>query len=243
MSYRRIAMWSGPRNISTAMMRAFENRNDASVIDEPFYACYLAATDVGHPGREEIVRQGPTDWRVVVEGLLGPVPENRPVWFQKHMTHHMLPHIGRRWMLHDEFRHAFLIRSPRQVLISLAKVLPEVRIEQTGLPQQVELYDWLTNENGVRPVIVDSLDVLRNPLETLMRLCEALEIDFADSMLTWPAGPRSTDGLWAKDWYAKVEKSTTFAPPRESSEQLPSAYRQLLETLEPLYDRLAHEKL
>ncbi len=243
MSNRRIAMWSGPRNISTAMMRAFENRPDATVIDEPFYACYLAATRLDHPGRDEIIRRGLTDWQMVADCLTGPIPDGKAIWYQKQMTHHMLPRMGRDWMLHEEFTHAFLIRSPRQVLSSLAKVLTDIDLTQTGYPQQVELWEWLAKERGARPVVIETDDILRDPRGLLTRLCDALSIDFVDAMLRWPPGPRPTDGCWAKDWYARVEQSTTFAAPNDSSAEVPACYQGLLDACQPLYDQLARYKL
>ena len=145
----RIAMWSGPRNISTAMMRAFENRADCAVIDEPFYAHYLKQTQSDHPAREAVIAAGETDWRRVVAALTGPVPDGRRVFYQKHMTHHMLRHIGHDWF--GQLSHAFLIRDPRAVLLSYIKSRPdaEVTADDIGVPQQAALYDEIAARDHV----------------------------------------------------------------------------------------------
>ena len=237
----RIAMWSGPRNISTAMMRSFGNRPDCYVSDEPFCAHYLAVTGRNHPGREEIIAHHESDWRAVARALTGPIPQGRTIWYQKHMSHHLLPQMEREWML--GLHHAFLIRSPREMLASLAQVLDEPQLVDTGLPQQIELYDWVETRTGRQPPVVDARDVLANPRGVLEQLCMALGIAFSDAMLHWPAGPRATDGIWAKHWYDAVERSTGFAPWKPGTARLPPHLEPLLEQCEPLYARLHAERL
>src|SRR5262245_8418502 len=161
----RIAMWSGPRNISTALMRSFGNRPDTYVSDEPFYAHYLADTGKDHPGREEVIAHHESDWREVARALTGPIPEGKAVWYQKHMSHHLLSHMERDWML--GLPHAFLIRSPREMLASLAQVLDEPVLTDTGLPQQVALYDWVEARTGNHPPVIDAREVLEDPARML----------------------------------------------------------------------------
>jgi hypothetical protein len=236
----RIAMWSGPRNISTAMMRSFGARSDTAVCDEPLYACYLAATGAPHPGAQEVIASQPTDWREVVRYLTGPVPDGRPVWYQKHMSHHLLPQIERTWI--RGLRNAFLIRSPKAMLASLARVIDRPQLEDTGLAQQVELYDWLRGQ-GQTPPVVDGEDILTDPDRMLARLCEALALPFARDMLSWAPGPRPTDGVWARHWYDSVANSSGFTPYRPREVELPPVVAPLLEPCQALYDRLYEVRL
>jgi hypothetical protein len=209
MSAIRIAMWSGPRNISTAMMRAFENRPDTAVIDEPFYAAYLAATGIDHPLRAEVLQSQPNDWRAVERQLLGLVPQQKPIFYQKHMTHHMLPGIGRAWTA--SCRNAFLIRNPCAVLQSYRARRDGVTLADIGIVQQSEIFDEISQRVGAPPPVIDSADILANPQAALSALCDALQIPFTDAMLRWPPGRRDTDGVWAPAWYESVERSTGFA--------------------------------
>lgn len=232
----RIAMWSGPRNISTAMMRAFGNRDDCFVTDEPLYAHYLKVTGKDHPGAAEVIAAHPSDWRKVAAWLTGPIPNGRAIWYQKHMSHHLLPEIERDWL--DALTHAFLIREPKAMLISLAKVLKEPRLEDTGLPQQVELFRRVKTRLGGNPPVVDSKDVLLDPRRALGALCDALRIPYSERMSSWPKGRRETDGVWAKHWYAAVEASTGFEPYVERDEPLPSRLAPVLDACLPLYEEL-----
>jgi len=206
----RIAMWSGPRNISTAMMRAWENREDCAVSDEPLYSAYLAATGLDHPGREEVIAAGETDWRRVADALLGPAPGGASVWYQKHMTHHLLPHIDHGWI--GKLRNVLLIRDPREVVVSYIKARATVTAEDIGLPQQVALYEELSAA-GSPPPIIDAGDFLRTPEAHLRTLCDWLGINFSERMLHWPKGPRASDGVWAPHWYKHVWASTGFEAP------------------------------
>ncbi|MGH8482076.1 MAG: HAD family hydrolase, partial [Nevskiaceae bacterium] len=207
----RIAMWSGPRNISTALMRSFGARPDTAVVDEPFYAAYLARTGVDHPLAAEVLASQPNDWREVVAALLGPVPDGKPVWYQKHMTHHMLPEFDRAWLV--RVRNAFLIRSPEAVLASYVRKRTTVNLADIGVVQQRELFDREADRLGVAPPVVDAADVLADPAGVLARLCAALGIEYTEAMLSWPAGRRATDGVWAPAWYGAVERSTGFEAP------------------------------
>ena len=239
----RIAMWSGPRNISTAMMRSFENRPDATVSDEPFYAAYLAETGLNHPMRDEILAGQPRDWRSVVAALTGPVPGGRTVWYQKHMTHHMLPGFGRGWI--DGVSNVFLIRQPAAVAASYAQKRHEVTLEDLGFPQQVDIFERVADRLGTAPPVIEAGDVLRDPPGTLTRLCVACGIAFDERMLAWPAGPRPTDGVWAPAWYDKVEQSTGFgaARPDMAFETLPDRLKPLAAAGQPLYERMARYRI
>lgn len=232
----RIAMWSGPRNISTAMLRSFGSRPDTAVIDEPIYAHYLKATGIRHPGREDVLASQPTDWRVVAAQLTGPVPGNKPIWYQKHMAHHLLPMIGRDWL--DQLNHAFLIREPDEMLASLIRTYPDAGLADTGLPQQCEIFDRVADRLGRAPPVVLASDVLKDPRALLTRLCVALGIEFLPQMLAWEPGRRATDGVWAPHWYAAVEASTGFQSWRPKPADLPAPPRPLLDECQPWYEKL-----
>jgi len=234
-------MWSGPRNISTAMMRSWGNRADTYVCDEPLYAHYLAATGLPHPGREEVIARHETDPCKVAAWLTGPVPGDRRIFFQKHMSHHLLAGMDRTWLA--LLTHAFLIRNPAEMLTSLIKVTPRISLADTGLPQQVELVAWLESRLGRTPPILDARDVLENPRTILQSLCAKVGVRFDEAMLHWPPGPRATDGVWAKHWYAAVEKSRGFEPYRPKVEPVPDEYRPLLLASRELYDVLYAKRL
>lgn len=238
---RYIAMWSGPRNISTAMMRSWENRPDTFVHDEPFYAHYLEQTGIEHPGAEEIIATYETDWRKVAETLTGTIPEGKTIYFQKHMTHHMLDNMSWEWIL--KLTNCFLIREPSRVLISYTKVIPNPSIEQTGLPHQVELFNYVYRHTGKIPPVLSEKDVLTNPRRALTALCEAIDLPFMDSMLSWPAGKRDTDGCWSKYWYSSVEKSTEFMPYEEYVRHVPEYLLGLLEECNALYNQMEQYRL
>ena len=238
----RIAMWSGPRNISTAMMRSFENRDDTAVIDEPFYAAYLAASGSVHPMQEEVLAAQPQDWRDVVARLLGPAPKNRLIWYQKHMTHHMWPAFGRDWLAN--MRNAFLIRAPEEVLASYLQKRGEASLMDIGFVQQRELFEQEADRLGHAPPVVEGRDVLADPRGTLAKLCDALGIPFSEKMLSWPAGRRDSDGVWAPAWYDAVEKSTGFAKPdNREAPKLSHELQRIADEARPHYERLVRFKL
>ena len=231
----RVAMWSGPRNISTAMMRAWENRGDCAVSDEPLYAHYLDRTGLDHPAREKVIADGDTDWQRVVAALLGPVPDGAAVWYQKHMTHHLLPHMDHAWIA--QLRNVLLIRDPREVVASYVKSRATVTADDIGLPQQIALYDELCTA-GSPPPILDAGDFLRAPEIHLRALCAWLGIEFTSRMLQWPKGPRDSDGIWAPHWYAHVWESTGFEAPVEKEINLSGAAAEVAEECLPHYQRL-----
>jgi hypothetical protein len=232
----RIAMWSGPRNISTAMLRSFGSRPDTAVCDEPLYAHYLKVTGVDHPGRDEVIATHESDWRKVARGLTGPVPGGRAVWYQKHTAHHLLPMIGRGWL--DELTHAFLIREPDEMVASLLNTFPGAGLADTGLEQQCEIFDRIAERLGRAPPVVLASDVLKDPRAQLGALCAALGIPFLPEMLAWPAGKRATDGVWAKHWYAAVEASTGFEPYRRRHVELDGDAARLVDECRPWYEKL-----
>ena len=212
----RIAMWSGPRNISTAMMRAWENRGDCAVSDEPLYAHYLAETQSDHPGRNDVIAAGETDWRKVTDALVGDAPDDRAIWYQKHMSHHLLPHIAHDWI--HALTNAFLIRDPDEVVSSYLRTRDTVTPDDIGIPQERRLFDEIADRNGVASPVIDADEFLRAPEAHLRALCATLGLPFTDRMLAWPAGPRASDGIWAPHWYAAVWKSTGFDKPRDRAE-------------------------
>lgn len=238
----RIAMWSGPRNISTAMMRAFENRPDCSVSDEPLYGAWLKMSGEPHPMREQVIEAMDTDWRSVVETLTGPAPDDARIWYQKHMTHHILPEMMETGWL-SKLTHVFLIRDPRHVVASYLDKRDTVSPGDIGVPQQQGLYDFIVGRIGQEPPIIDSGEFLADPEAHLRALCERLEIEFRPEMLAWPPGPRETDGVWAPHWYEKVWESTGFGPPPTDPPQLEGRARAVAESCRPLYQQLYSRRL
>jgi len=232
----RIAMWSGPRNISTALMRSWDARGDTAVTDEPLYAHYLKHTGIPHPGADAVIAACECDWRKVVAALLGPVPGCKPIWYQKHMAHHLLPHMETAWV--RDLHNCLLIREPREMLASLVKVLPNPTVDETGLPQQVELFEQLRAAKGEPPPVIVAADVLTDPPGMLAALCARLGVTYSDAMLSWPPGPRPTDGVWAKHWYANVERSTGFERYTPSDVRPPARLDGVLAECQALYEQL-----
>ncbi len=210
MSELRLACWSGPRNISTAMMRAWENRPDCTVVDEPLYACYLRRTGLDHPGRDDVLAAQSDDWRRVLDELTGPIPGGRSIWYQKHMAHHWLADMDPAAL--NGLSHAFLIRDPREVLLSYTRTRTPLSADEIGVPQQRWLFDKVAEDSGAAPVVIDAADFLAAPDAYLRAWCAHLGIGFTEAMLRWPAGSRASDGVWAPHWYAAVNASTGFAP-------------------------------
>lgn len=234
----RIAMWSGPRNISTAMMRSFGARPDTTVVDEPFYAAYLSRTGIVHPMNAEVLASQPQDWQEVASAMVGPVPDGKSVFYQKHMTHHMLPEFGRNWM--SQVRNAFLIRDPAAVLASYILKRGAVNLADIGIVQQRELFDREAQRLGVAPPVVKGSDILAAPATMLRKLCAALGIEYTDAMLSWPPGRRDTDGVWAPAWYNAVESSTGFdKPATRAADELPDELRLIAEAARPHYEAMA----
>jgi len=213
----RLAMWSGPRNISTAMMRSWENRPDCVVVDEPLYAYYLHETGIDHPVREQVIASMPHDLSAAVDALLAPLPEGVEVFYQKHMTHHLLPETDRTWV--GALTNVLLIRDPREVAASYIRSREQIEPADIGVHQQVELYALLSR-TGDPPPVIDAADFLRAPERHLRWLCTRLGLEFSPRMLSWPAGPRDSDGVWAPHWYDAVVRSTGFEPWRPRNPRL-----------------------
>lgn len=233
----RLAMWSGPRNLSTALMRSFGNRGDCAVVDEPFYAAYLQLTGLDHPMRADVLRRHQTDWRETARVLAGPAPGGKRIFYQKHMTHHMIAAIGRDWM--RACRHAFLIRDPVRVLGSYSAKRGAVEFRDIGFLQQGELFDAAADLLGRTPPVIDADALLADPRAVLKSLCAALGIGFSEAMLAWPAGARDTDGIWAAHWYDAVNRSTGFGPARPAPRLHDAGLLALAERARPIYERLA----
>ena len=236
----RIGMWSGPRNISTAMMRAWENRPDTVVVDEPLYAEYLLRTGLDHPGRDEVIAAQPTSLTEVVAALEAPLPEGRTVHYAKHMAQHLDLSVDADWT--DAFRNVLLIRDPGEVVASYVRSREACEPDDIGLLQQQWLLDrWDALAHEV-PVI-DSADFLRAPEAYLRWLCAWLGIEFTDRMLSWPAGPRESDGVWAPYWYDAVLTSTGFEPYRPRTVDLSPHDAEVAEACRPAYERLRQRRV
>ena len=229
-----IAMWSGPRNISTAMMYAFGNRPDCVAWDEPFYAFSLVHHGNDHPMREEIIAANVSDWDQLVAACTAPAA--KPVFYQKHMTHHMLPGHDRGWIAN--LTNAFLIRSPERVLASYAKKWSDISLRGIGFVEQAEIFDMVAQKQGKAPPVIDAEDVLNDPRPTLAKLCAACGIAFHDSMLHWPAGPKPFDGVWAPHWYNAVWASTGFAKPEGKPIELPAHLAKIADAARPFYEKM-----
>jgi len=232
----RLAMWSGPRNISTAFMRSWGNRDDTFVCDEPLYAHYLVKTGLPHAMAQEVIASQENDWKKVVAWLTGPVPGGKSIFYQKHMSHHLLPEIGRDWL--PRLTNCFLIRSPAEVLPSLDEKYERPRLLDTGYPQQIEIFEYIQRHTGQVCSVIDSRDILMNPREILTRLCERLGVAFHDSMMSWAPGLRDTDGIWARHWYNAVKKTTSFQPYVAKNKPLPDHLRDLHDECLPYYEKL-----
>ncbi|MFT7684824.1 MAG: hypothetical protein ACI9FB_000165 [Candidatus Azotimanducaceae bacterium] len=201
----RIAMWSGPRNISTAMMRSWENRMDTVVVDEPFYAYYLNESGIKHPMVEEVIRSQSTCWKDIVDLLTKQVIEEN-IYYQKHMTHHILDNSDMSWT--KDVTNCFLIRDPLYVVNSYAKKRDNITIEDIGVKRQFELFEEISGISGQKIPLIDSRAMLLDPKNTLLNLCSIFEIPFLESMMSWPVGKRDSDGIWGEHWYQAVEASS-----------------------------------
>jgi hypothetical protein len=231
----RVAMWSGPRNISTAMMRAFENRPDTVVSDEPLYAAYLARTGIDHPMRDEVIASQPTDVAAAAAQLSAPLPPGRSVHYAKHMAHHVSRDLDLGWTL--RFSNVLLIRDPAEVVASYVRARESCEAEDIGVLQQ----GWLAElwaGHGLDVPIVDAKDFLGDPEAHLRWLCDWLRISFTARMLSWPPGPRDSDGVWAPHWYAAVWESTGFEPWRPRDVSLSAHDAAVAEACRPTYERL-----
>ena len=232
----RIAMWSGPRNISTAMMRSWGSRSDTFVIDEPYYAYYLSQNDLDHPGRDEVLKEGELDVKKISNGLVNDVNGNCSIYYQKHITHHLLDSIYRGWM--KSVVNCFLIRDPKDMIISYSRVHPDLTMHLLGLEEQNEIFEHVKDITGEIPPIIDAKDVLMNPRDILSKLCNKIGVLFSEEMLIWARGSRDTDGNWGKYWYKNVVNSTGFNQYKPKTEAVPAKYQNLYEECLSLYNNL-----
>ena len=230
---KRICLWSSPRNISTAMMYSFAQRDDTIAVDEPLYAHYLRVTGIDHPGSEETLKSQENDGeKVVQEIILGEY--DKPILFLKQMTHHLVD-LDLQFMRYT--KNILFIRNPKQIIASYAQVRPEVNMQDVGIQKQWELFNYLTENNWPR-IVLDSNEILKSPQNVLQQLCAALDIPFYDAMLHWPAGPKKEDGAWAKYWYDNVHHSTGFEKQKTSERELPPYLQPLYEECKVYYERL-----
>ena len=225
-------MISGPRNVSTALMRSFEARPDTEVVDEPLYAAYLARTGLEHPGREDILASQPVDYRQALQALAAGTGALK---YEKHMAHHLLESDDLRWLEHC--RVGLLLRHPRAVVASYARVREDPVPEDLGFLQQLRVLEAL-RALGRAPVVVHSERLLQDPPNILRRLCEAWDIPWTEAMLRWSAGPRQSDGVWAPHWYASVEASTGFGPPSATEPMVPRRLESVVDALMPAYEAM-----
>jgi Sulfotransferase domain len=222
-------------------MRSWGNRDDTAVVDEPFYAFYLKATGKEHPGADEVLANGETNWRKIVAQLSGPIQSTKKIFFQKQMAHHLLPEIDRQWL--GLVTNCFLIRDPAEVITSYIKKNDNPVLEDLGFVQQTDIFDWVYKHTGKIAPVIDARDVLQDPERILRLVCDAVGVKFNEAMLSWPPGLRETDGIWAKYWYDEVAKSTSFQPYRPKSEPVPARLRQIHERCRECYERLYQYRL
>ncbi len=234
-------MWSGPRNISTALMRAFENRQDCTVVDEPFYAYYLHETQLEHPGRDKVLASQPAAAQAVIDQLMAPLEGGVHVQYQKQMSHHILAETPLGWL--SGVHHCFLLREPAAMIASYVKSRAEVCLDDMGILQLEKLYNYVADKTEVTPLVIDSDDLLNNPANMLSAICERIGIPYTEAMLSWPAGPRDTDGAWAPWWYKNVEKSTKFEIRKPFNGKLPAELQRIADAAQPAYERLSAHKL
>ena len=234
----KIAMWSGPRNLSTALMYSFANRSDMRVVDEPFYASYLAQTGLSHPMRDEVIASQNVDADAVIEELIGGDPSIHH--YQKHMTQHMLPTIARNWLI--EVKNVFLIRHPARVLASWANKHDTPSLADIGFEQQIEIFEHVV-ALGERALVIDASDIRMNPEGSLRALCSSIDLEWDRAMLSWATGPKPFDGVWSAHWYDAVHRSSGFAKVEKDLPQLRGDLVSVNEKALPLYERLAAHKL
>ena len=238
---KRLSMWSGPRNISTALMRSFENRDDTAVIDEPFYSFFLKNTAIKHPIYKEVIEKYDSSWNNIADTLIGPIPNNKDIWYQKLMTHHWADNQPLDWTINTI--NCFLIRNPKNVILSYLKIHEEVTPELIGLPQQIHIFNYVVEQTDKIPIVISSEDLLKNPKLMLQKLCNLLDIPFSEQMLSWPVGIRDSDGIWGKYWYKNVIKTSSFTKPLEKNEKFPEKFSILLDECNVYYNQIAKYKI
>lgn len=240
---KRIAMWSGPRNISTAMMRSWENRSDTVVIDEPFYGPFLSHSGENHPLKDQIIADQGSDYHAVLKKLLAPQAAEIGIFYQKHMAHHMPDIAFVENHLITPFSHAFLIRDPKDVVRSYVRKYPTITAEALGYKRQVQIFNLVKKHIGENPPVIESVDVLNQPQETLQKLCHALGVKFDEAMLSWPTGYRDSDGVWASHWYNRVIESTGFKPFQKKETPLTEREAEVAQACQAEYEFLQSVKI
>lgn len=233
---KKIAMWSGPRNLSTAMMYSFASRDDSFVVDEPFYAAYLKKTGIIHPMNKEVLEAGETNVESVIDFCTGETPNKKPIFYQKHMTKHMIPSFSRHWI--TELCNVFLIREPAKVIASYHAKSDDPELSDIGVKEQLEIFDKVCQHLGKPAIVIDSADILAEPKLMLEALCAAIGIEFKSSMLSWKTGPRIYDGVWAPHWYQSVWRSSGFAKPDNSIPVVPEHLEKLLDEANGYFNQI-----
>ena len=227
-------MWSGPRNLSTTLMRSFENRNDTKVIDEPFYAYYLKKTQLDHPMKNEIINYYPTTQQQILERIITKTKKNE-IFYQKHMTHHIIKNTRLDWL--NKGHNCFLIRHPAKVINSYIKKNTLKNIDDVGFKKQFQIFNKL-NKNKINYTVINADMILKNPSKTITKLCNKLKIRFTKKMLKWPKGKRSSDGIWSQIWYKNVELSNSFSKFKKEKYNVPKKYKNIYEESLKYYNEM-----
>ena len=236
-------MWSGPRNISTALMRSFENRNDTYVIDEPFYAYYLKKTKKKHPLSKDIIKKYPNKEKDIIKMITNAPKNNKDIFYQKHMTHHILEKTSLKWI--SEGVNCFLIRDPAEVINSYIKKNKLYSVSEIGFPNQLKIFEK-AYELDKNTIVINAKDLMNNPKNIIYNLCKKLKISYDKKMLKWPKGIRNTDGIWSKVWYENVINSTGFKKGKKTSDQkiiIPTAYKKIHEECLEIYNYINKFKI
>lgn len=238
MNQIRINLWSGPRNVSTALMYSFAQRDDTAVIDEPLYAYYLLVTNANHPGKEEIIKSMESDAAVVINKIiLG--EQRKPVLFFKQMVHHLV-NIDESFI--NKTENIFLIRNPEEILSSYSKIISNPTMSDVGIKKQFELFEKL-EASGKVSCVIDAKELLLDPPKVLAEVCSKLKLPFTTKMLSWNAGARAEDGIWAKHWYGAVHKSTGFQKYQQKKIELPSSLKPLADECKVYYEYLYNKAI
>ncbi|MBT4283952.1 MAG: HAD family hydrolase [Rhodobacteraceae bacterium] len=231
----KIAAWSGPRNLSTAMMYSFGSRSDTIISDEPFYASYLKATNLEHPMRAKILESQSNNPHEIIESCNGPIPLSKGLWYQKHMCTHILDNISLTWA--EKYTNIFLIRHPSRVISSYERKRENPTIDDIGFKQQLKIF------NSLGGVVIESSDILKSPEKTLKTLCRHINIKFESRMLSWSKGGHKDEGVWGEHWYNSVHLSSSFGPPEGPIPKLSKKLIELYEEAIPIYEKLSSHKI
>ena len=237
----KIFMWSGPRNISTALMRSFENRSDTYVWDEPFYAYYLSKTNINHPLKKEIIEKYDTNEKVIIKKILEKTPQNKNIFYQKHMTHHILKETNIDWI--KQGINCFLLRKPSKVISSYIKKQKLFNSDEIGFPNQLKIFNMIQSTKN-KIVVINADNLLQFPKKTLVKLCNLIEIPYSDKMIKWKKGPRDTDGIWSKIWYNSVINSRSFQKNiKKNNIIIPKEYKKILDECNEIYNYINKFKI